>query len=379
MNKKLLAISPTPTHPHSAGNRVRIFNMLSNLIMRDFDVHFLYINMEPDYNRKLMQSYWGKKLYFVDFKMPYISLTRKLRLFLDQTPHFNIDDWYDFSLNDYLYKLLNNHKFNAVIAVNAFLSKSLDCFDDGVLKILDAHDVFSNRHKEMENNNLKPNWFYTTPEQEAIALNRADVIFAISDADRRFFSTLTDKKIETVGHLQSVKKPDPVKPDRYNILFVGSNNPVNSQAVLFFLEKVFPLIRSVIPTSKFILVGKICNCFEDQSDCTRLGMVCDPEQIYKKADVVVIPMLYGTGISIKTVEALGHSKPIVSTSVGARGMLDEAGKSFLVADTAEGFAESVIKILKDKQLAEDLSRNAYNYITKRNDRNINMLMGILDN
>jgi len=379
MKKTLLAISPTPTHPQSAGNRVRIFNMLSNLKMRGIDVHFLYINMEYDHSSKLMHSYWGEKLYFVDYRRPSISLSRKLRLFLGQTPHFNIDDWYDFSLNDYLNKLLNKHKYNAVIAEYAFMSKSLDCFDGRVLKILDTIDVFSNRHKGMEQNGIKPFWFFTTPEQEAIALNRADVILAISDEDRRFFSTLSDKKIITVGHLQSVKKPDPVIPDSHNILFIGANNPINIQAVLFFLEKIFPLICSVIPTSKLILVGKICNCIEDQSGCTRLGMVGDLEQVYKNADVVVIPSLYGTGESIKTVEALGYSKPIVSTTVGARGMLDEAGKSFLVADTAEGFAESVIKILKDKRLSEDLSRNAYNYITKRNDRNINLLMGILDN
>ncbi|MCI0616683.1 hypothetical protein L0244_27200, partial [bacterium] len=64
MKKKILVISPIPTHPQNAGNRARVYSLLSNLRDMNHDVHFLHLKRELG-DDKLMQEFWGDKFYSV--------------------------------------------------------------------------------------------------------------------------------------------------------------------------------------------------------------------------------------------------------------------------------------------------------------------------
>jgi len=94
--------------------------------------------------------------------------------------------------------------------------------------------------------------------------------------------------------------------------------------------------------------------------------------------VVINPMRFGTGLSIKSLEALGHAKPLVTTSVGARGLGEGVGQAFLVADTPEEFASAITSVLLDVRRAEILSQNAHDFIARWNKRNLTALEDLLN-
>ena len=99
---------------------------------------------------------------------------------------------------------------------------------------------------------------------------------------------------------------------------------------------------------------------------TNFGEFEDITRPYEIADVVINPINCGTGLSVKTIEALGQCKPIVTTSIGARGLMKGANRAFLVADEASEFADFVVRVLTENSLYETLVENAYDFVTDWN-------------
>ena len=89
-----------------------------------------------------------------------------------------------------------------------------------------------------------------------------------------------------------------------------------------------------------------------------VGPIADLAPIYRAARCVFAPMVSGTGISIKTIEALALGKPFVGTSMAYRGMpMDQIAKFGLQPrDTPQAFADAIVKILSNEREAASASR-----------------------
>jgi glycosyltransferase involved in cell wall biosynthesis len=381
--KRILVISPIPTHPMIAGNRARIERLLVNLKEMGHEVHFLYVNTEPEKaDRAHMCSVWGENFYFFPYRYPRRTLGRYLsrfrflfeKGFLSILP---VDYQYDSSLDEFLYTLSAKKKFDVVLVEYIFWTRALECFGNNVLKILDTHDVFTRRHLLYQQAGQSYGWYCTTANEEAKGLNRADVVIAIQEKEREYFSTLTNKKIITVRHIAQLHKVPGVRSVEKKILFVGSNSGANLHGMKDFIHDVLPRIRLILPDLQLLIAGKICDALEDAEGYIRLGEVKDLTPLYEKAGVVINPIQFSTGLSIKTIEALGHGKPVVTTSSGSKGLEEGAGRAFLVADTPEEFSRSVVNILTDPDLSSGLSRNAREFVGKWNRESLKELTDVL--
>jgi len=377
-------ISPIPTHPTDAGNRAGVYQILKSLKEMGHDVRFLYVNTEPEkVDEKKMAECWGDGFHLVPYKYPKRSLWRyfgRLKFLFEKrfAELLPIDYAYDRSLNNCLLQLAERTRFDVVIVEYVFWSKALECFGPDVLKVIDTHDVFTNRHLLHRKTEKAFRWYATTAKEEAKALNRADIIIARHKKEKQFFETLTHKKVITVGHMVALHKPSTAPPTKGKILFVGSDSELNTDGITYFIREMLPRIRSSVPDAVLFLVGRVCAKIEDAKDVVKLGVVEDLEPVYDSASLVINPIRYGTGQSAKTIEALGHAKPVVSTSVGARG-LDQGGKRvFLVADSPVEFSECVVNVLTDPRLSEQLSAAAYAYADKWNKESLKELAGILN-
>jgi glycosyltransferase involved in cell wall biosynthesis len=374
-------ISPIPTHPQNAGNRSRIYRLLCSLRDMGHEVHFLYINTEVA-DQEGMQQCWGDNFYLAPYKFPSRSLSMYMkrmkfifeRGFRDMKP---LDFRYDKSLDDFLTVLSRKKQFDVVIVEYVYWSRALNCFDSSVIKVIDTHDVFVRRHLMYLNENEKYYGFSTSEKEEARGLSRADVIIAIQEQEREYFSRITHKKTITVGHIGPLEKLTHKKSLEKTILFVGSRAGHNIHGIKHFISEVLPSVRTRIPDVQLTLVGDVCRSIDDCEGCLRLGEVADLRPIYAKADVVINPRHFGTGLSIKTIEPMGYSKPVVTTSMGSIGLEDGANKAFLLADDPIDFAQSVIKVLTDDQLVDNLSTNAYEFVKRWNEASLKQLAGVL--
>lgn len=155
--------------------------------------------------------------------------------------------------------------------------------------------------------------------------------------------------------------------NKKDLLFVGGfNHPPNEDAVLWFVNEVFPIIRAQIPDVKFNIVGsKVTQAIHDLASPQVIvkGFVSDAElkQLYKNCRVVVAPLRYGAGVKGKIIEALYHRCAVVTTPVGAEGISNKE-QLLTVAETATAFAQAVIDLYMNDQRIEQIYEQTPTYI-----------------
>jgi glycosyltransferase involved in cell wall biosynthesis len=379
--KKILVVSPTPTHPQTAGNRARIDGLLVSLKRLGHDVYFCHVRKERG-DEAAMRQLWGDRFISLPYAKPGARLARckrRLRgLFNPAARHtYAVDEWYAPSIDDELRALAARVRFDAVIVEYVFFSRALELFGADVLKIIDTHDVFTDRHLKYLQNNQAPRWFSTTREEEAKALDRADIVLAIQDKEREFFTGLTRKRVITVGHLVALHEPAQRHPAGRRILFVASANTINTDGINAFINEALPTIRAHLPKVELALAGSVCQDIADQPGIVKLGRVEELAPVYASASVVINPVRFKTGLSIKNLEALGYALPLVTSPAGGDGLEDGAGSAFLVAEDAGEFAQQVLRLLDDAEFARDLAQRAYEYAAEYNHRLVGQLERIL--
>ena len=156
---------------------------------------------------------------------------------------------------------------------------------------------------------------------------------------------------------------------RKDILFVGGfGHRPNIDAVVWFVEEIFPKIVSEIPDIKFYVVGSnppdvIKNLQSNQIVVT--GFISDEEleRYYRECKLVVVPLRFGAGVKGKVIEAMYYQVPIVSTDVGVEGLQDI--ESYIVtANNGQEFANAVVSLYNDTEKLEQLAANSREYVRK---------------
>ena len=153
--------------------------------------------------------------------------------------------------------------------------------------------------------------------------------------------------------------PDQVTPGRVTFLGPTYMFP-NRDAVQFFLDAVWPIVRKQCPDATFDLIGR--STAEDKADFERdpgvasHGYVADIRPYFSAAACSVVPLRVGGGTRLKILDAWSMGKAIVSTSIGCEGLETVDGQNILVRDDPTDFAEAVVQVLRDGSLRERLGR-----------------------
>jgi polysaccharide biosynthesis protein PslH len=159
-------------------------------------------------------------------------------------------------------------------------------------------------------------------------------------------------------------RPSDVVPGR--IVFSGSMvYPPNIQAVLWFVHNVWPAVRDQIPEAEFVIQGRDPSAkildLDGREGIWVTGTVPDVGVLIRSAQVCVNPMLAAGGMQNKLIEYMACSKAVVASSVANEGIRAPAG-TLIVADTADDFADAVIRLLRDPEVATRLGAAARQYV-----------------
>lgn len=317
---KVLVVSPTPTHPQDAGNRQRIFALLHRLRQYGHELHLCFIAREAvdEAHLRQMQQDWGQLTV-----LPYDRSEERKSL----GAVFGIDDWFPASLVAGIERLAALERPDVVIAEYVFCSRALDCFDDTVLKVIDTHDVFSDRHLRLQELGLTPGFFFTTRAEEARGLDRADLVLAIQDEEAATLQAMTRAAVVTLGHLPPGIAPAPPQgEDARSIGYIGSPNPLNARAIGRCIEAMDPGRLAAADLRLRIAGGIPAEVGRDAPFVERIGRVERLNEFYGSLALAINPHEGGTGLKIKTIEALAHGVPVMGT-----------GDAFLGLDAEEVF------------------------------------------
>ena len=260
---------------------------------------------------------------------------------------------------------MKRHDVAAVQVEYCWMSKALEVVTEGIIKIIDTHDLMYNRAGIYDPYGILP-YCRITREREAELLNRADVILAIQDIEAEEFKSMCpDKEVVTVGHWAEGIKACDCDENSNIVMLVGSDNPSNvmgGQVIVSQWDKV----REKVPNAELRIYGTLSDKVNEKDGIVTYGFVQNLERAYSTAKLVINPTVLGTGLKIKTVEAMAHGKAVVTTKCGADGI----SGGVMVSDD---LIRDIVYLLTESSSRKEFERRALSYAM--NNFSINSVLG----
>jgi len=268
-------------------------------------------------------------------------------------------------------KLERKYKPVSVIAEYIFLTDCFALLEPGILRIVDTIDVFSLREKQVVQFGIDDDPWNSTREEERAYLLRADVIVAIQEREANVLRELVpERKVLTVGIDFDVEESVALPTAHSDtVTVVASGTPLNVHGLNAFLAECWPEIKSAHPAATLRVVGTIgavCRIQDDAIDYTPWAE--DLTEVYRQSRVIINPAVAGTGLKVKSVEALAHGKPLVAWPHGVEGLDYQGAPPYLKCESWKEFAAAVIRVLQSDAEAAALSKRALEYARGRFDQ-----------
>lgn len=355
--------SPTPSHPQNAGNRARIFSLAKYFQNQGHHITFVYFAQEGNEAKSisLMKAEWD------DFYLiPFSGRGRKKSC----GQLWGIDDWYEQTITHSVIEILQKKKYDVVFCEYIFQSKVLELFPANCIKVIDTHDRMGDRAELLKRNGIEPDFFYTTPEQEGIALNRADFIISIQEEEAKYYQSISISKVVVIEHILDIPKWQWSidKLEFFNrplrIGYFGSGNSLNYRSFLKFLDN-YANNQVLLSQSELILAGSICNriTIPEGIQAKLLGFVENITDFYSQIDVAINPMIDGTGLKIKTIEAMNLGVPFISTTFGSEGL--PVSSSSHLASNPQEVCSHLLPLCEQNELS-NLAKESISVIERYN-------------
>jgi glycosyltransferase involved in cell wall biosynthesis len=380
---KILQLMPYVPVPPDFGGALRIYHIV-NHIRKYHDLTVAGFcdmgNTSAFKNQFMLQD---DKIHLVNRKLlhRYPRLYQAFSLINGHSYQYNRMISRDFQNN--LDELFDKQTFDLVQIEFASMGKFNIRSD--ALKVLDAHNVEYDNYRRMAeriNHSSIRKYFYQNEykkfyREEIKVWNRQDGIFATSYRDRDIIENEVPgipKFVIPNGVDMEYFKPSVVNPEPHSLVFTGMMGYIpNYDAMYFFLDEIYPLIRQQIPDIKLYIVGKnppVDLRKRANQNIVITGLVEDVRPFVYRSTVYVVPLRMGGGTRLKILEALSMKKPLVTTSIGCEGIDVVHNESAMIADEPEEFAETVIGLIKDKKRQTLLQRNGYDLVREKYDWNV---------
>lgn len=381
--KRILIVSDCVCYPPNEGNCRRIYNIIKSMRSLGHVVDYLYYSPQRSTYELQMKNFLGRDN-FIFFRITKLKIgffyKHSKGFFIERfAPPNTVDLMFSLELAKKVHKLTQDHKYDVVWVEYPCQSKILEEVNDSIIKVIDTHDKFAYRNYKVFPFMHEVANYSITFLGERKALSRADYVIAIQQEEEKYFRKLLcgkGTKVITLGDNHDAVRNEVSM--NHNICFVGGRSGLNADAVNWFINKVLPIITQCIDDCIFFVVGRVCELINaDKENIQLLGMVEDIDTVYRDCRVVVNPVRMGTGLNIKTIEAISHGKPLVTTSAGARGL--KCRKPIMaIADDSTTFAKAVINLLVNDFQCEFYINNCFEFMKRYNQNNLKAINKIIN-
>ena len=252
----------------------------------------------------------------------------------------------------------------ALLVNYTYLAELLDLAPAGCRRGVLTHDARHLRHADFVNRGLRAETSAWTADDERRALGHAEFAVAIQPDEAAEFARLAPGLDVLTAPCSFAPRelPEPAQPDA--CIFVGSGADHNLHGMQWFLERVWPQVLAARPSARLRICGTIGHRLGPAGPgMEKLGRVDDLAPHYAWSAVAVAPLLAGSGLKLKLVEALGMGRPGVATPSGLAGLEGEG--CVLVGEDPEGFRDALLRLFADPALAAALGRAGRDLVRRR--------------
>jgi glycosyltransferase involved in cell wall biosynthesis len=373
---RILQICNKAPYPANDGSSIAIYNMAKGLYENNAELHLLTINTKKHFKNDagVPDDFKSKTHYRSVYKDTSPTALGALLNLLFSSDSYFICRFYFKEFEDVLIQTLQKNSFDLVQLEGLFMAPYIESIrKHSTAKIaLRAHNIehlIWKRHVVNEKNGLKK-WYLSKQNTrlkkfEEDTFKKVDTIITITDADKAYIADrLTLKNVNTciTGVEMSAYEQLPGKTQEHTLFSFGSMDWMpNQEAVDWFLTHCWNRIREKHPTCKFVIAGRHMparfKTFASANVETQEN-VSNNREFYSSYDIMLVPLLSGSGLRIKIIEGLAYGKAIVSTRIGAEGINLINNEHILLADSPEEFINAIDKLLSSGSEKKKLEHNA---------------------
>jgi polysaccharide biosynthesis protein PslH len=177
-----------------------------------------------------------------------------------------------------------------------------------------------------------------------------------------------------IGEDDQIKIPIPNFDTLENsLVYVGTLTwEANIEGLIWFVHGCWNNLKKQFPELKLYIIGKnpdarLVEMSKQFPDIIITGFVVDLEEYFTKCKINIIPLRFGSGMKVKTINGLCRGIPMVCTTIGAEGLQVQHDKDILITDEVNQFGTYVAELLTNKtkweQLANESKVTAAKYYT----------------
>jgi len=373
---KVLQLCNKAPFPANDGSSIAIYNMAKGLIENDVELYLLTINtkkhFKPDEN--VPDEFKIKSNYISIFRDTNTSLFGALLNIFSDRSYF-VSRFYFNNFNERLTAILKNNSFDIIQIEGLFMAvylKTIKKYSQAKI-VLRAHNIEHHiweRHIINEKNSFKKAYLALQNQRlkkfELFVISKLDAIVPITEVDAEAFKSLGFKKpvfpCITGVDVKYYQHREDLAIKAKTIFYFGSMDWLpNQEAVNWFLDQCWDTVHTAVPEAKFIIAGRgMPTALKQMSKANVLIIenVKDGKVFFQQNQVMIVPLLSGSGLRIKIIEGMAYGKAIVSTTVGAEGIHYTHKKNIVIADKPSDFAEAVINLLNSDKDRLALETNA---------------------
>jgi glycosyltransferase involved in cell wall biosynthesis len=180
--------------------------------------------------------------------------------------------------------------------------------------------------------------------------SRNEVVIVPNGVDYEYFNPSDTKKV-------------------HDIVFTGNMGyPPNIDAARFLAKKIFPEVLKQNPDVTLLLAGanpslKVKSL--QSHNITVTGWLPDIRESYSKSRIFIAPMRIGTGLQNKLLEAMAMEMPCITSILANQALGARENEEILIGNTAQEYADHIIKLLKNKSKAEILAKKGHTFVKRK--------------
>jgi len=211
---------------------------------------------------------------------------------------------------------------------------------------------------------------------EKKTINEVDGIAAISFEDTNRFQ-------EFNCHVPLITIPFGIDLDKYkyepsekksfrNLFHIGAMNwAPNKEGINWMLDDIWPEL-SLLDIKIHLAGREMPQSIKKLADDKLIvhGDVESAIDFMNQNDIMLVPLLSGSGMRVKIIEAMALGKIVITTSIGGEGIDYINGENLLIADTPNEFIHHVRELLKDPAKGNRISKNARKLVEEKYNNNM---------
>ena len=362
--KKLLYLVHRIPYPPNKGDKIRSFHFLKALAEK-YEIYLGTFIDDPD-DRQYVDALkpYCKGSFCVDLQPKWAKLI-SLSGFLSNEA-LSLPYYRNQALQTWVDSVIETHDIQQAMIFSSPMAQFLVKHPQVDL-VADYVDVDSDKWLQYAKSKRWPaSWVYQRESQKLLdyeidMANRAKSTLFVSEQESQLFKQLAPSVSEKIDYVNngvdtfffdpSLTYESPFAQAEMAIVFTGAMDYwANVDAVIWFAQEVFPLVKQQCADARFYIVGskptnQVLQLAEADESIIVTGRVEDVRHYVANAAVVIAPLRIARGIQNKVLEAMAMAKHVVVTPAAMEGIAVTENIQIAVAEEPSAFAEQVVNYL----------------------------------